>query len=68
MAETAIDEGQLKDLLKSAFVEVLDERKDFLRELVEEAIEDIALVRAIDIGAREGTTTREEVFNILDAE
>ena len=65
--ETSIDEVRLKELLKSALIEVFEERQDFVKEIVREAMEDIALVRAIDEGLLTKTVTRGEVFNILDS-
>jgi len=47
---TSIDEAKLKDLLKSAIAEVLEERREFVKEIIEEAMEDVALARAIDEG------------------
>ncbi|MDX6578056.1 MAG: hypothetical protein QOE96_4009, partial [Blastocatellia bacterium] len=41
----SIDEAKLKELLKSAVLEVLDERREFVKEIVEEAIEEMALAR-----------------------
>jgi len=63
---TPIDEAKLKDMLKSAVAEVFDERRDFVKEIVEEAIEDIGLMRAIDEGVSTQTIAREEIFNILE--
>ncbi len=48
--ETPIDEHRIKQLLKEALVEVLEERKDILYELLAEVTEDIALVHAIQEG------------------
>jgi hypothetical protein len=45
--ETSINQDQLKDLIKAAVTEVLEERRDLLYEVVEEALEDVALVHAI---------------------
>jgi len=61
-------EAQLKELLKSAFVEVLQERRDLLREIVEEALEDIALARAIEEGEATETSSREQILKVLDHE
>lgn len=63
---TSIDEQRLKDMLKSAVAEVFEERRDFVKEIVEEAMEDIALMRAIDEGVRTETVSRSEVFGILE--
>jgi hypothetical protein len=46
----SIDEAKLKELLKSALVEVLEERRELVKEIFEEAIEEIALTRAIKEG------------------
>lgn len=62
----SIDEAKLKEMLKSAVAEVFEERQDFVKEIVEEAMEDIALARAIDEGTRTETITRGQVFDILE--
>ena len=63
---TSIDEAKLKEMLKSAVAEVFEERREFVKEIVEEAMEDIALARAIDEGAQTGVVERDAVFKILD--
>lgn len=55
-------ESQLKDAMKAAIVELLEERSDLLRDVLAEAIEDIALARAIQEGEGSGLVPREEVF------
>jgi hypothetical protein len=62
----SVNEAQLKELLKSAIAEVLEERRDFVKEIVEEAIEDIGLARAIDEGVASEDVHRNEVFSILE--
>jgi SAM-dependent MidA family methyltransferase len=62
----SIDEAKLKQALKSAIVEILEERKDLVREVLEEALEDIALARAIEEGEQGGLVTRDEVFDALE--
>jgi hypothetical protein len=66
MSSLSVDEGKLKDLLKTAIMEVLEERKDLVRDLLEEALEDIILVRAIEAGEQTGTASRDEVFKVLE--
>jgi hypothetical protein len=63
---TSIDEGKLKELLKAAVIEALEERRDLVRDLVEEAMEDIALARAIDEGLDGESVSRDEVFALLE--
>ena len=62
----SIDEAQLKQVLKSAIVEILEERKDLVREVLEEVLEDIALARAIEEGDQSELVTRDEVFGSLE--
>jgi hypothetical protein len=56
---------ELKEAVKAALLEVLDERQDLLRKALSEALEDIGMVRAIEEGLRSGPATREEVFAAL---
>ena len=51
--------------LKAAVVEVLEERRDLVRDALADAVEDIGLVRAIEAGSRSKAATRAEVFKIL---
>ena len=44
--QTPVDEIQLKALFKSALVEVMEERRDLIRDAVEEALEDIQKYQA----------------------
>jgi hypothetical protein len=66
MSTLSVDEGRLKELLKTAIIEVLEERKDLVRDLLEEVLEDIALVRAIEAGEQTETVSRDEVFKSLE--
>ena len=66
MTQVPLEDEKLKSLFKTALVEVLEERKDILRELIEEALEDIALARAIEQGERTGEASRNEVLSILE--
>jgi hypothetical protein len=66
--ETSINQDQLKNLIKAAITEVLEEQRDLLREVVEEALEDVALVRAIEQGENTELIERKEVFDFLEGE
>lgn len=66
MAAITIEEGQLKDLIKTALIDVLETRRDLVREIFEEAMEDVALSRAIEQGMKSETVSRDEVYAILD--
>ena len=64
---TIFDEEKLKELLKSALVEVLEEHRDLVLDIVEEAMEDFALARAIEQGLESQSVSRDEVFAIIES-
>ena len=64
--ETAINEIKLKKLLKEVVEEVLVENKELFSDLILEAVEDIALIKAIKEGENSQTVGREEIFKILN--
>jgi hypothetical protein len=66
MAHLSVEEQHIKDLLKQAIIELLEERQDILRQLVAEAIEDLALINAIKEGEATETVSREEILQILE--
>lgn len=66
MSHLSVDENRLKDLFKTALIEVLEERKDLVRDLLEEVFEDIALARAIEAGEQTEIISRNEVFKLLE--
>ncbi len=63
---TVVEERRLKALLKTAITEVLEERQDLLRDAVRESFEDVALIRAIQIGEKSPLTTRKKIFQRLE--
>jgi len=63
---TAIEERRLKGLLKTAVAEVLEERQDLLRDAIRESLEDVAMLRAIQIGEKSPLTSRNKVFRRLE--
>ena len=62
---TAVEERRLKGLLKTAVTEVLTERQDLLRDALRESFEDMALVRAIQLGEKTPLTSRKRVLQQL---
>jgi hypothetical protein len=66
MAELLPEDDRLKALFKTALIEVLEERRDLLREVIEETLEDIGLTRAIEAGLRSEKASRAEVFSLLE--
>ncbi|NJL56761.1 hypothetical protein HC928_17625 [bacterium] len=66
MPELSLNETQLKDLMKTAILEIFQERRDLLQELIAEALEDIAMIEAIDEGKDSEPVSREAIFAILE--
>ncbi len=64
--QTVMDEGRLKQVFKEALVEMLEEKQNLFHDIVVDAMEDIALNRAINEGKKSGTATKKEVFDILE--
>ena len=64
--QTQLDEGKLKQILKEALIEALEEKKDVFHELIVEAIEDIGLINAIREGQSTETVHKQEIFDILE--
>lgn len=65
MSDKALDEARIKELMKLSFVELFQERKDLLYDLVAEIVEDIAMAQAIKEGEQTSPVSREEVFRSL---
>jgi len=68
MQPLKIDEGKIKQLMKEAVIESLQEQKSIFHDLIVEAIEDIALTNAIRQGADTESVSRKEVFDILEGQ
>lgn len=66
MSPESPDDEKLKRLVKSALIEVLEDRRDLLREAITEALEDIAMARAIEEGERTKPVARADVLSVLD--
>jgi len=66
MNEITLEETKLKELLKTAIVELLTEQKEVFSEILTEALEDIGMETAIKEGENTETVSREQIFNILN--
>ncbi len=64
--ETLIDDEKLKDLFKQAIIEAIEEKKDAVHDLLVEAMEDLAMIHAIQEGEDSKTASRKEVFKVLE--
>ena len=62
----AVEERRLKGLLKNAVAEVLEEHRDLLRDAVRESFEDVALIRAIQLGEKSPLTSRRKILQQLE--
>ena len=66
--QTLIDEGKLKELLKEALIEAIEEKRNIFYDLIVDALEDTAMVRAIQEGEHTETVSKKEVFKILEGQ
>ncbi len=67
MATVIESDEKLKEVFKSAIVEVLQERQELVREILAEVVEDIAFSKAIDEGEQTPRVSRESVFDALES-
>ncbi len=65
MEEFGVDPGQLRNLVKEAVAEALEQHREIVYAAVAEALEDVAMARAIREGDRGDYVSRDEVFSIL---
>jgi hypothetical protein len=66
MSNISVEEVYLKDLVKQAILELVQERRDELQDLFVEALEDLALARAIEEGESTEVVSKVEVLQILE--
>jgi dsDNA-binding SOS-regulon protein len=62
MAETTLDAEQLKSILKSAIVELIQENREEVFGFLAEITEDIAMERAIAEGETTELVSRDSIF------
>jgi hypothetical protein len=65
MAEITLTDAQIKKILKTAVIEVLEERRDLFREAIEEALADLGMTRAIEEGLKTGNVSRRAVLDLI---
>ena len=66
MATVIESDEKLKEVFKSAIVEVLQERRELVRDILEEIIEDISFSKAIAEGEQTSRVIRESIFEVLE--
>ncbi len=64
--ETITDSGKLKEIFKQAIIEAMEEKKDVVHDLLVDAMEDLAMIHAIQKGEGTDQVSRNEVFTILE--
>ncbi len=64
--ESVTDSGKLKELFKQAIIEAMEEKRDLVHDLLVEAMEDLAMIRAIQDGEESVPVSREDVFHLLE--
>ncbi len=63
--EALADDIKLKNLMKQAIIEAIEEKKEVVHDILVEAMEDVAMIRAIRDGEDSGLADRDEIFGIL---
>ncbi len=63
--EALVDDVKLKNLMKQAIMEAIEEKKGVVHDLLVEVMEDVAMIRAIQEGEDSGHAGRDEIFGIL---
>ena len=63
--EASLEDAKLKALLKETLVELPEERREEFSELLLEALEDLALSRAIREGEGSGLVDKKEILKII---
>ncbi len=63
--EALLDDSKLKNLMKQAIIEAIEEKKEMVHDILVEAMEDAAMIRAIREGEDSGSADRDEIFGIL---
>ena len=66
MSGISVEDVRLKNFLKQAILELMEERRDVLEDIFAEVIEDLALARAIQEGEASEIVSQSEVFHILE--
>jgi hypothetical protein len=65
MSEITLDISQFKDLLKIALTEVLHGQKEVFADMIFEAMEDVALAKAIEEGTNTETVSKASIYKLI---
>ncbi len=64
--ELSISDEKTKELLTEVIVDLLKTKRNVMREIVLEALEEVGLANAIAEGRKDDFVSEEEIFSILD--
>lgn len=64
--QTEMNAAELKQVFKQALIETFEEKTELFHDIIMEALEDIALSRAISEGEDTENVSKDEVFKILE--
>lgn len=66
MSKITLNPEQIKEILKSAIIELIRDNHEEVSEFLAEIIEDIAMERAISEGETTELVSRESIFQLLE--
>lgn len=66
MSEVTLNPDQLKEILKSAIIELIRDNREEVSEFLAEIIEDMAMERAIAEGETTELTSRDSISRLLE--
>ena len=65
--ETTIDDSKIKDIFKQASIEAIEEKKDVVHDMLVDALEDVAMIRAIEDGENSDLVSKSDILKILES-
>jgi len=67
MSQITLQSDQIKSLIKIAILELFQENREIVTDVLTEILEDIALEKAIAEADNDDLVSREEIFEILES-
>lgn len=67
MSQITLQSDQIKKLIKIAILELFQENREMVTDVLTEILEDIALEKAIAEADNDDLVSREEIFEILES-
>ncbi|MCZ7673452.1 MAG: hypothetical protein M5U34_43210 [Chloroflexi bacterium] len=61
-----MEDQQLKDILKQALLELMEERQELFQQILTEVLEETNMVSAIQEGLKSEDISRDDIFQILE--